>query len=440
MQAPVSNSLYRKRSCCNIKKGFTLIELLAVIVILAIIGLIAVPIVINIIEDVRVKKNLITFDNVVKGSKLYFSKNQLYDKELKTIELSCDGNNCLVIKAFDANNKNILDKLDSLEIDLDGEVPSGNITLYFENNQYTIRGALYLDGYCKKNDSNKIEKVDKSDCVITTDDFCFQFNESNGTIKNYKCYEGNTETCNGISPCPVETEVVIPKKINNVYVKEIGTSAFSSKKLTKLDLSVATELEIINTKAFYNNAISGTLDLSHTKVKEIRNQAFYQCQELTKVIFPKTLEIVGDWAFRGEKIAKVDFSESTKLKEIGTYAFSKSPIEGELDLSHTSLTKIGYEGFAYSRITKLKLPSTLTTIGAYAFCVSNTNYSYYESIIIPDSVVSIGKRAFNGMYGIVSKEKSVTIESNAENSSDRFCDNWDDYFGTGAITKSTYCE
>ena len=36
------------------KKGFTLIELLAVIVILAIISSIAIPIVINIIEDTKV--------------------------------------------------------------------------------------------------------------------------------------------------------------------------------------------------------------------------------------------------------------------------------------------------------------------------------------------------------------------------------------------------
>ena len=35
------------------KKGFTLIELLAVIVILAIIALIATPIVLNIIEDTK---------------------------------------------------------------------------------------------------------------------------------------------------------------------------------------------------------------------------------------------------------------------------------------------------------------------------------------------------------------------------------------------------
>ena len=36
------------------KKGFTLIELLAVIIILAIIALIATPIILNVVEDARI--------------------------------------------------------------------------------------------------------------------------------------------------------------------------------------------------------------------------------------------------------------------------------------------------------------------------------------------------------------------------------------------------
>ena len=45
------------------KKGFTLIELLAVIVILAIIALIATPIILNIIEDSRVESKKRSIDN-----------------------------------------------------------------------------------------------------------------------------------------------------------------------------------------------------------------------------------------------------------------------------------------------------------------------------------------------------------------------------------------
>ena len=41
------------------KKGFTLIELLAVIVILAVIALIATPIILNIIEKIKTKQNRI---------------------------------------------------------------------------------------------------------------------------------------------------------------------------------------------------------------------------------------------------------------------------------------------------------------------------------------------------------------------------------------------
>lgn len=57
----------------------------------------------------------------------------------------------------------------------------------------------------------------------------------------------------------------------------------------------------------------------------------------------------------------------------------------------TNITKIGSR-FIYvtSRIEKLTLPSTLTEISASAFGETD-----FESIIIPDSVYTIGSYAFN---------------------------------------------
>ena len=49
------------------KKGFTLIELLAVIVILAVISLIAVPVVLNIIDDARINSYKLSASNYTKG-------------------------------------------------------------------------------------------------------------------------------------------------------------------------------------------------------------------------------------------------------------------------------------------------------------------------------------------------------------------------------------
>ena len=64
------------------KKGFTLIELLAVIVILAIIALIATPIVLDIINDAKQSSTLRSVDNILKGAELYVSKGLMDNKNL----------------------------------------------------------------------------------------------------------------------------------------------------------------------------------------------------------------------------------------------------------------------------------------------------------------------------------------------------------------------
>ena len=55
------------------KKGFTLIELLAVIVILAIIALIASPIVIGLIEDARVEAAERSTEAAIEAAKSYYA-------------------------------------------------------------------------------------------------------------------------------------------------------------------------------------------------------------------------------------------------------------------------------------------------------------------------------------------------------------------------------
>ena len=62
------------------KKGFTLIELLAVIVILAIISLIAVPIVLNIIDDARISSYERSSENILSAAEFYYIES-LKDKK-----------------------------------------------------------------------------------------------------------------------------------------------------------------------------------------------------------------------------------------------------------------------------------------------------------------------------------------------------------------------
>ena len=54
------------------KKGFTLIELLAVIIILAVIALIATPIVLNVVDNARKSANKNSVYGLIDGAKLYY--------------------------------------------------------------------------------------------------------------------------------------------------------------------------------------------------------------------------------------------------------------------------------------------------------------------------------------------------------------------------------
>ena len=108
------------------EKGFTLIELLAVIVILAIVALIATPIVLNIIDDSRESAAKISAQNYIRAVNLAIisrqqksSSNNISDGMYSIMQ---DGNICLGVYNSNTCSSEIL------EVDLDGSKPdSGNV-------------------------------------------------------------------------------------------------------------------------------------------------------------------------------------------------------------------------------------------------------------------------------------------------------------------------
>ncbi len=107
------------------KKGFTLIELLAVIVILAIIALIATPIVLNIIDDTKESSTLRCADFYLDAVEFSVANSTLNNKKIKddTYNVLENGNICL---EYDEDDNCI----DTLEVEVKGEKPnSGTITI-----------------------------------------------------------------------------------------------------------------------------------------------------------------------------------------------------------------------------------------------------------------------------------------------------------------------
>jgi len=134
------------------EKGFTLIELLAVIVILAIIALIATPIILGIINDARVESQ-------ERSAELYLSAVDLaVVKRNMTEEFSPE--ECTITEGV----VTCTGYEDPLNVEIDGETPVSG-TIKFENNKVTTGTTLtFSDFTATLNEENKIEvgKIEES--------------------------------------------------------------------------------------------------------------------------------------------------------------------------------------------------------------------------------------------------------------------------------------
>lgn len=185
------------------KRGFTLIELLAVIVILAIIALIATPIVMDTIESAKKGTIKESANNLIGAAELYLiSTPQKYGK----------------LSVLDEN------------LDYDGKKPEkGEVEI---NSAGISRIYAYIDGYCATKDySGEVVYVSK-----TTNEECDWYgtdnyeivsdnNFTNKEVVSYKIY-GNTSVSAG-TPSP-DSPVTITSlgESNSLSLKVSGANIF----------------------------------------------------------------------------------------------------------------------------------------------------------------------------------------------------------------------
>lgn len=118
-------------------------------------------------------------------------------------------------------------------------------------------------------------------------------------------------------------------------------------------------------------------------------------EKFDSVYLPNTIRKVGDRAFYNSGLKDITFSN--KLNTIGMMAFSTNEISSVI--LPDSVTDLGKGAFSTnSNIERIVLPKKLRVISDAAFGCSD-KYHYMTNLTdidIPDSVVSIGSRAFAG--------------------------------------------
>lgn len=168
-----------------------------------------------------------------------------------------------------------------------------------------------------------------------------------------------------------DLDIIIPEKIQNKLVTEIGNLAF----ITDYTLGYPLSNKVRSVK------------MPNT-VTKIGLSAFMNCDALESIILSENLTTIDAFAFQNCVNLK-HITIPAKVTMIGDQAFDASGLE-TLTLEEGITALHGYRCFAGTQLKQITLPSTIEEIGILAFATSPN----LESIMLNEGLVKIGHMAF----------------------------------------------
>ncbi len=298
--------------------------------------------------------------------------------------------------------------------EIDGKTyDAGVVYMYTDNAELEGKDRIHHAGKATASQHSDVQKLivndgseetQNPDQPWTIDDFTVE-----GTVVT-----GLSES--GVAKRAENKNLVIPDMNKDYeYITEIaaapaGETGLFATETEKFDtVELPNELEKIGNFAFQNNGLD-EVQLP-ARLKEIGISAF-QTNDLTSVILPDTVTVLGGGAFgTNPKLERI--SLSTGLAEIPAGAFGcsdqKNYMTGltSIDIPE-GITSIGNNAFSGNNFREITLPSTVKTIGNYAF--STKNYLTEPCrVTLNEGLETIGNRAFrNKVIAEITMPATVT--------------------------------
>ena len=177
-------------------------------------------------------------------------------------------------------------------------------------------------------------------------------------------------------------------------------------------VTIPTSISLIDNYAF-RQCTGLTSVIIPNSVSHIGERAFFQCTGLTSVIIPNSVSYIGDYAF-SQCTGLTSATIGSSVRTIGERAFSNCTGLTSVVFNADSCTlagrSIGLTGFSDYGAQNYRAFRNCTNITSFTFGnnvkVIPDHLCYYltglTSVIIPESVTSIGRWAFHNCTGLTS--------------------------------------